>query len=342
MNPQWQQFLAAVGEQIGGTRVSDFGTAQGALRAALAGSIVAALPNLAIVEVSGDDAAAFLGGQLTSDLNAIPNEQSSLGAWCSPQGRVLALLRIWRSGGSWFLMMPEDLRETTIKRLQMYVLRARVQILDRSGDLMVLGVAGEQAVWVLRGLGAMPGAFNAIQHHGATSFIRLPDQRLRHLIVGTSAAAMGLWNDLTAVCEAVGVQAWELLDIEAGLPQITMATRDRFLPQMLNLDVLGGVSFSKGCYPGQEIVARLKYRGQLKQRLFIGHCHTTDVPLAGTRLASHGGDASAGEVLQACPHPDGGIALTAVVQIDLATSGNVHLINAAGPPVRVSPPPYLD
>lgn len=340
MNSRWQQVLSAAGARIDGGPVRHFGDPRAELDAALRADVMADLSQLAVIEVSGDDAAAFLSGQLSSDIKSLSPDRSSLSAWCSAQGRVLALFRVFRARGAWFLLLPAELLEQTLKRLRKYVLRAKVAINDLSNDLVRIGLSGPGVTQVISPSILAPAQPETVAHDERASIIRLPDARPRFIIIGDPDFLVTFWETAAAVCRPVGWQAWELLDIDAGVPQVLEATREKFLPQMLNLEPLGGVVFDKGCYPGQEVITRLKFRGQLKQRLYCGRVESNEVPLPGTRLAVNGSDMSAGEVLQACPHPDGGVALTAVAQIELAENDLVHLTDANGPVIRFSSPPY--
>jgi folate-binding protein YgfZ len=340
MHPDWRSVLLRGGARIADGVVFDFGDERSELFAATAHNAMADLSQLAIIEVTGEDATTFLGGQLSSDINSLPLDRSSLSAWCSPQGRVLALFRVHRTAGSFFLLLPRELLETTIKRLRMYVLRSRATLIDRSEELVRMGLCGDNAMKKLGDLAATPAQVDGVASSERGVVVRLPGPRPRCLIVCQPDVAATLWDAMGTACRPVGQRAWDLLDIDAGLPQVFNATREKFLPQMLNLDALGGVSFEKGCYPGQEIIARLKYRGQLKQRLYVGQSDMTELPDPGTRLAIESSDVNAGEVLQAGPRPEGGVALTAVVQIELVGKERIHLRDKHGPVVRFSSPPY--
>ncbi|MGQ0659023.1 MAG: CAF17-like 4Fe-4S cluster assembly/insertion protein YgfZ [Chromatiales bacterium] len=340
MGSLWQHILHECGARLEEGLVTDFGDPGGEASAAQHGGVIAHLSELAVIQVAGEDAESFLSGQLTSDVQALAPGRSQLGAWCSPQGRVIALFRIVRLANAFWLLLPRDLIDATLKRLRMYVLRARVSLAEGGKELLSIGVSGPAALATSSSLVAVPQTADEVTLAQGVTAIRLPDRRPRLLLLGEPELLASFWQDAIARLRPVGALTWRLLDIEAGLPQVYAVTRDRFLPQMLNLDVLGGLSFSKGCYPGQEIIARLKYRGQLKQRLYLGHADTNDVPVAGVRLAVADQEAAAGEVVMAAPHPDGGCALTAVMQMELVGTGRIHLYDVNGPAVRFSPPPY--
>jgi len=340
MNADWRRVLEGFGARIVNDHVLAYGDPKGELAAALNGDVIVDLSPLALIEVAGEDAQGFLAAQLTSDVRALTADRSELSAWCSPQGRVLALLRIYRTADAFFLLLPSDLAESTLKRLRMYTLRSRVTISDRSDELLRVGVSGEAARTTVADTTDLPDRPDQVTHGDGLTVIRLPDRRPRVLLVGRLDLLATFWTHSAASLRPASSTAWDLLNIEAAQPQVFTETRDKFLPQMLNLDLLGGLSFSKGCYPGQEVIARLKYRAQLKQRLYIGRADTGEVPAPGTRLAVQGSDMSAGEIVMAAPHPEGGVMCTAVVQIELATTNRVHVGSHSGPLIRFSPPPY--
>lgn len=338
----WREMLTQAGACLESGRVVHFGNATaGSSRAALEGNILVDLSHLALIEISGEDAENFLGSQLSSDVLALTAHQSQLSSWCSAQGRVLALLRLYRTPAAYCFLMPAELLEVTLKRLRMFVLRLRVKIEDISAQYVRLGLSGPRVAERLGAVvGQAPAESNAVSTTTRGALLRLPGTPPRFIYVGEAKEAIMIWDKLAADARPAGAGAWTLLDIEAGLPQVYAATRDEFVPQTLNLDALGAVSFSKGCYPGQEIVARLKYRGHVKQRLYPGRAQTDQLPERGEKIMVTGQEAHAGRVVDAAPHPDGGVALLAVLNIELAQSTELHLGTSSGPPCRFTMPPY--
>lgn len=301
--------------------------------------VIAPLADMAVIRVADVDAEAFLAAQLTSDVGALGTQRTRFGAWCSAQGRVLALFRVIRLPDEFLLLLPAEIAETIVTRLRRYILRARVTI-DISG-LLAAGISGAAAIADLFSVIACPADSEQVVSAAGLTALRFPDGRQRALVLGAAEPVASLWQRVQKHAQRVGYRAWRLLDIEAALPQVYAATQNRFLPQMLNLDLLGGLSFEKGCYPGQEVVARLKYRGQLKQRLLMARADTSDMAAIGSRLVTAGDGAAAGEVLMTARHPDGSCSMSVVAPMELLDSGRVHLYDPAGPAVRLSPPPYL-
>lgn len=221
------------------------------------GVIAAALDSHALIEVTGDDARDFLQGQFSNDLSEVgdasdPARRCQLNAYCNPKGRVLAVIRLVRCDGGWWMIVPAGLAEPLISRLKMFVLRARVEIAPKPQT-------------------ALLGLINDAQCAGGRGLERVPVRGVvpRHIMIG-EPPAVDAFMRANALEGASGDDRWRLADILSGIPQVYAQTAEQFIPQMINLDRVGGLSFTKGCYPGQEIVARLRYRGRVKQRMLAG------------------------------------------------------------------------
>jgi len=339
MNPSWSGYLATRGASFDHGGVVSFGAPHSELVAARDAAIVCDLSALSVVRIAGPDAAAFLQGQFTDDVAALRSGEAEYGAWCSPKGRMLANFLIRRSGESIFeLLLPQSLSEAIAKRLRMFVLRSRVTIDDVSGESIRLGVGGPDAGEAIGiALGAPP-AIGAVAALGEALVVTLPGPRYVVTVAADDAARC--WDRLVPSCRPAGFAAWQWLTIRAGVPVITPATSDQFVPQAANWDALGGVSFQKGCYAGQEIVARTQYLGRLKERLALAHLDGAP-PAPGERLYSSAfGEQACGTIVNAAAAPDGGSDLLAVLQLAAAESGDVHLGAPDGPPLRLSPLPY--
>ena len=311
--------------------------AQGELETAARDAVIADLSHCGLIAATGPEAQGFLHSQLTSDVLAVDATHSQLAAYLTPKGRALALFRIWRSADEFRLMLPRDLIEPTLRRLRMYVLRTKVELRDASDERVLLGWA--PAANALGAPLALPQAADEARGDADVTVVNLPGPRARYLFDATPAAAVGLWEALRA--RPVGTPAWEWLEIEAGQPQVYSPTVESFIPQMLNLDRLNGVSFKKGCYPGQEIVARLRYLGQLKRRMTALHCTSEILPPPGTPLyASAEAQQASGEVVRAARAPRGGVDMLAVVELSIRALPQLALGTPAGPACEFRPLPY--
>ena len=296
----------------------------------------APLTGFGALAVRGPDARAFLHAQLTNDVEHLPADRARRAGWCSAKGRLLASFVVIPGADGYLLHLARDLAPAVAKRLAMFVLRSKVAVADVSGEVRQLGVwgAGMQERLAACGL-AVPAGDLALVHAGEVAAVRMGDERF--LVLGPTAQTTELQRrlDLPAGEES----SWTLAEIRAGRPLIVQATQDLFVPQMVNLEAIDGIDFKKGCYPGQEIVARTQYRGQLKRRMVRARAP------AGVKLSpaqdlysdEFPGQAS-GTVVSAAP-ADGGSELLAVVPI---ASAEVRRLRATpdGPPLEVLDLPY--
>ncbi|AOJ31769.1 YgfZ/GcvT domain-containing protein [Burkholderia metallica] len=302
------------------------------------------LPQFGVIDVAGDDAATFLHSQLTNDIEHLDAASARLSGYCSPKGRLLGSFLTWRAGHGVRLLVSKDVQPAVQKRLSMFVLRAKAKLTDASDTLAVVGFAGDVRDALSGIFDALPDGVHVKVDGPAGTLIRVPDAagRKRYLCIGpraeVDARVAALGNTLPIVSPAV----WDWLDIRAGEPRITQPAVEQFVPQMINFDVIGAVNFRKGCYPGQEVVARSQYRGTIKRRTALAHvAGDTDTVHAGVELF-HSDDPGqpCGMVVNAAAAPAGGV--DALVEIKLAAldSGTVHLGSADGPALAFDTLPY--
>jgi tRNA-modifying protein YgfZ len=290
------------------------------------------LAHWGVIRAQGADAAAFLHGQLTSDFAQLDTTQARLAGYCSAKGRLLASFIGWkRSEEEVLLACSADLLPATLKRLSMFVLRAKCKLNDASADWPLWGVAGPSATAWLGN--ALPGHPWGRGTREGAEVIRLPDAD------GAARALVALPSTDAPSLPALELAAWQWAETASGVARIEAATVDRFVPQMLNYELLGGVDFKKGCYPGQEIVARSQYRGTIKRRSFL---FTSEAPMHAGQEIFHSADPAqpAGLVANAATAPQGGS--LALVELKLAAldEGSLHLGAADGPALTRGDLPY--
>ncbi|MBB5442502.1 MULTISPECIES: folate-binding protein YgfZ [unclassified Paraburkholderia] len=302
------------------------------------------LSQFGVIDTTGDDAASFLHAQLTNDVQHLDAANARLAGYCSAKGRLLASFLSWRSGDTIRLLVSKDVQAAVQKRLSMFVLRAKARLADASGELAVAGLAGDVR-------GALSGVFDAlpdgvhVQVDGtAGTLIRVPDAlaRLRYLWIGPKAQIEALLPSLDGRLKRVSPAVWDWLDIRAGEPRITQPVVEQFVPQMVNFDVLGAVNFRKGCYPGQEVVARSQYRGTIKRRTSLANvAGELDTVRPGTELF-HSDDPGqpCGMIVNAASAQGGGVDLLVETKLTALDSGSVHLGAADGPALRFLALPY--
>jgi folate-binding protein YgfZ len=305
-----------MGEMIDWNHVAGLDAATGAhfghprqeLDAVRSGAALMPVARFELLRFHGRDAQAFLQGQLTCDLDQVTPGQARLGGYCTPKGRLLANFLLMSDPQGYLMYLPADVAPAVAERLRKFVMRSSVKI-ERELTLRALGLAGPAAPALLRqslGASALPDRL-AVARHARASIVCLSGDTF--LIMAPVAAMGELWADLSRQAIPAGAQSWDWALICSGLPWISAATQDQFLPQMIGLDAIGGISFSKGCYTGQEIVARTHYRGEVKRKLYFGRTRAACQP--GDALLAAG--AACGTVLNAAPDADGGWILLAVV-----------------------------
>ncbi|MGD2073859.1 MAG: folate-binding protein YgfZ [Gammaproteobacteria bacterium] len=343
MIPEWKAFLENAGAEFSDGGVQHYGNLRRELSVAITGNVFADLSHYGLISVHGDDAQAFLQGQLTNDVTGVDEAHSQLSGYCNAKGRLLATFRLFRRGDSHYLCLPTEMVEGLIGQLRMFVLRSQVTLEDADDTFVHLGVSGSASEEELRSFaGEIPERLHEVRQDERQTIIRVPGIHPSFEIFTDPDRAMELWTRLNVRSAAIGSEAWRLLDIEAGIPMMYPETREAFVPQMVNLQLVDGVSFKKGCYPGQEIVARMQYLGKLKRRMYRVRIDTESTPPPGEDIYSADDDnQSIGTLVSAAPHPDGGHAALAVLQIAVAERGsNLHLGGTGGPLITLESLPY--
>jgi folate-binding protein YgfZ len=291
------------------------------------------LTHLGVIRVTGDDAVTFLQGQLTQDVALMGAHEARLAAFCNAKGRMQASFVVFKRSEDVLLVCSSDILPATLKRLSMFVLRAKAKLSDASAEFALYGLAGTaiesiagtpRPVWAKADIDAATVVF---LHPGAGQPLAL------WCAPATTPAPEGPHIDLAL---------WQWLGVQSGIAMITQPIFEAFVPQMLNYESVGGVNFKKGCYPGQEIVARSQFRGTLKRRAYIAH--TAGTPVVGQEVF-HASDAGqpCGLVAAAAPNPAGGFDVIVSMQTSAAADakgGRLILGSATGEALALLPLPY--
>lgn len=293
---------------------------------------VTPLPHLGVIRAQGPDAASFLHGQLTQDFALLGPSEARLAAFCTAKGRIQAsFIGFKRSPEEIVLVCSRDLLAPVLKRLSMFVLRAKARLSDASDDFQLLGIAG--------------GALDALAPASTTPWSRheLGDASLVQLYPA-DGQARALWVAPTGTEPPAGpplsLASWMLGEVRAGVATVGAAVVEAFVPQMLNYESVGGVNFKKGCYPGQEVVARSQFRGVLKRRAMLAHC-SAEMRAGQDIFTPDDAEQPCATVVQAAPCPDGG--WDAIVSGQVAAmqqAATLHLGSAQGPALQVRAMPY--
>ncbi len=345
MNPIWLNFLVDRHAILEGERVMHFGNADAEVNALATETVLCDLSHLGIILAAGEDARAFLHGQLTNDVATIEEHGAQWSGYCSPKGRLLATFLLWGAKQGFMIQLPLPLVAPVQKRLAMFVLRSKVTLEDVSHQWVRIGLAGPEAATRLRRVvNVLPASPLTTAHQPGLRIICLENDRFE--LVGAPEVIMPLWEELSADCIPAGANAWDWYGIQAGIPEVVEATREEFVPQMVNFDLMHGVSFRKGCYPGQEIVARTQYRGILKRRmmkavLMIEADAPDSPPKPGDSVFSPAfGDQAAGTIVSSARRPGGGFHVLLMAQTESLRQQVLHWKSPDGPALVLEPLPY--
>lgn len=345
MRAEWKAFLENAGIVVESDVVTHFAntTIQSESETASSSDVIADLSHTGLISVQGEDAQTFLQGQLTNDVREVREQHSQLSGYCSPKGRLLAVMRLFFSNDRYYLQLPVEILPAILKRLAMFVLMSKVKLEDASDTLVHIGLSGPNSERLLKNIVAVvPQDDNQVIEVDKVTVIRVAGIHPRFELYGTLTDIQRVWLSLSTEAVPVGSVAWKRLDLLAGLPVIYTNTMDNFVPQMVNLEELGGISFKKGCYTGQEVVARLHYRGNLKRRMYLAHVDSPGAPQAGDVLISPevSETEGVGTIVDAQPGPNGGYDVLAVIRIPYAESSKVRLAGTQGSILQFTELPY--
>lgn len=298
------------------------------------------LSEFGLIRASGDDSELFLQGQLTNDITEVTPEHSHLSGYCTPKGRLLATMRVISHGGDFLLLMPRERLAAVLQRLGMFVLMSKVTLSDASDELQTIGLYGDCAT-------SLPAAEtpaevdSSVTAEDGVTIVRIAANAPRFLLIGSAGAIAQRRQHLTENTTPANDQLWRLLDIRAGLPTVFDATVEAFVPQMLNMHLVNGVSFSKGCYTGQEIVARMHYLGKLKRRMYhvavVGDCPASGIDLYSPQSQSGQGS---GKIVMSAETAEGVCEALAVIEVANAEAGEVRLNDENGAKLDILELPY--
>ncbi len=343
MREDWKAFLTDAGANIEGDTTLNFGNSDREQRVAIHGGVICDLSHYGLIAAYGPDAKQFLQNQLTNDINLVSESQSQLNGYCNPKGRLFTLFHVFMRGETYYLQLPRELVEALLKRLRMFVLNAKITLEDASDSLVRIAYASTKTETEFKlAFDNYPEKDYESQNNEGITLIKLLSPTMdRYEIIGEPDTIKKVWGQLDVNAAPVGAPAWQLLEIISGLPSITSKTSEVFVPQMLNLDTLNGISFKKGCYPGQEIVARVRYLGKIKRRMFLALVNSDSPPETGATLyRDNNGEANAtGTVVSAAPSPDSGFYMLCTLETAHYNTP-VYLDQSLNFPIKLMDLPY--
>jgi len=300
------------------------------------------LPHLALIGVTGSDSVSFLQGQLTNDVAQLSPTKGQSAGFCTPKGRLLALFQLLQRDDAILLSLPRVIAEPTIKRLSMYLLRADVTISDTQPTLLTFGISGAgSADRLATAVGhKLPESPDETLQHDDLTIVRMAGSTERFLIVAPQARAERLSQELGLKWTEAGESHWRLLNIQAGLPTVLVETQEQFVPQMLNMDLLDNINFKKGCYTGQEIIARTHYRGRVKRRMFRAAVTPAMAVEPATPIYTAEAEQPVGQVVDAVASIAGQTEMLLVLQLEQSKNRKLHLASSTGAEINLLPLPY--
>lgn len=338
---QWHQFLqntqsnnkavkhnAAI---IEGGKVISFGDPIAERLALINGTVIYDLSHLGLLELKGADAFTFIQGQVTNDIKLLDGNHAHYTGYCSPKGRLLALFLAFSHYDHIHLQMPKELIESIAKRLKMYVMRSKVEITDVSASIIKFGISGANAVELLKPIfKELPQVNYDLVSLDNGALIKLPcnnpsntlEKTSRYEIFTDALNAPIIWQALAENAKPVGADCWEWLEIQAGIPEVTLKTQEEFVPQMLNLDALNAINYKKGCYTGQEIVARTHYLGKVKRRTQLAHIASISMPEVGSDVVDSNQQAI-GKIVRSTPAIEAGFDVLVECRLENLTKDGI-------------------
>ena len=335
MNPHWKSFLAKLNVRLQGQQSNKELNSD-----PLDLKTICVVADLSVLSVRGKDAATFLQGQTTCNVLALDNNSATFGAICNPKGRALTTFLLVRIDDGYLILLPNELLAGIEKRLRMYILRSDVELRDASADCCLIGIANVSDSTVANEMFSLSNDKLGVSIHKSTTSIKMSENRW--LIMSNHENAIKLWDSLVQnqhFSETVPT-IWKLHEILDGIPWLNASTSELFVPQMLNLDVLGGISFDKGCYTGQEIIARTHYLGKQKRRMYLASIRNDKIPQPATPIYVFGNEQSIGQVVNAASTYTAATHMLLVLQMEHANAEKIVLADPTGIPVKILTLPY--
>ncbi len=344
MNTDWKEFLSGQGAKFNADRLSGFPNHENIGT----NELITDLSHLAQITITGNAAEAFLHGQFTINIKTLAEHHLQFSAWCNPKGQVKVTFLIYRDDDGFTILCPAELKDNFIKQLRMYIMRSNVTVTDHSDDLVRLGVQIHDTTTLKQFTGSLPAQENDVVINDGIHCLSVHNtdeykDTQRYILIATADQQISLWEALVQKLNPVASTVWEYLDIQSAYPWLTTATTEKFLPQMLNLDLIDGLNYQKGCYPGQEIIARLHFRGQVKRRLYLASCDAdviadTEIKSGVQLFTNDADDKSIGSVINAQASSDKYYFL-AVIDNEVIEQ-QIHIANTDGSVIHIEQLPY--
>lgn len=349
LDPTWLDFLVSQNVQFDESgKIVTFGQAELERFLIKNGPVLTSLTHQGLIKVTGSEAHAFLQGQLSSDITNVTDNTAQLSAYCDPQGQVLAIFLVFKYKGDFYLSFDGSLKDSVLKRLTMFVMRSDVQLSDVSNTLIHIGFAGEFGdLDIQRRLNTKvkevyESGLIDIEGMEEVCVVKVPGPYHKYELFGPADQVQQVWKSLRSNSDLTNSYDWNLLNIAAGVPEVTSATSAQFVAQFLNLDKLDAISFKKGCFPGQEIIARMHYRGKITKRMFrIRFEEALDLSIGDNLILKDAQEKSHKlTVINANPDIFNGTLCLAIGTLKSLEAVEGDLMTESGQPAVIEPLPY--
>ncbi len=344
MKDNWKEYLEHdAGAVFNEIAVEHFGNPERESRVSMAGNTIMDLSQFGLIAIHGEDALNFMQNLFCNDVRDVNTNKGQLSAICNAKGRILANFRIFMRGDSYYLQLPISQVEGILKKLQMYKLMSKVDIVDASNSFVRIGCCGPTIEQELAAISTtLPESVNDTIQQNKLTIIRISDALPRFELIGEFAEIKAAWQRLNVQAAPVGSYQWQLHDILNGIPNIEPAVSEAFVPQTANLDKIGALSFTKGCYPGQEVVARSQYLGKLKRQMYLAHIDSDTPARPGDEIFNVDSGEVSGKVVDCQHSADQGYELLAVLRIADTQTAALALNSTEGAKLEIGKLPYQE
>ena len=353
MNPDWQQFLQQNSATLKDGKVAYFAGQDHELSQYQADNLLCDLSHLDLLSITGVEAKQFLQGQLSCDLEQVDASQFQLGALCNPKGRIIASFRLFRIGDEYLLQTPAQMGAVIQQALNKYIIFSKAEIQLNTNQWVCFGVMGAQAQTLLesaipslsapttpKGIADTLSHANVNPEYQDVRIIRDFSHYPRYLIIAPVEKAVQLWQQLTPHCIPCGNELWALRDLLEGYAQITPMISEQWLPHNLNYQAIQAINFKKGCYTGQEVIARMEYRGKLKTQMFIAYANLSSPPKQGQTIINSETEKPQGEIINACRITPDRYALLVTLPKEAINSSTYKIDNNERTSIKLEATPY--
>lgn len=301
------------------------------------------LSQLSLLYVGGDDATDFLQNQLSNDIKQIDEHRAQLSSLSNAKGRMLSIFRVIRIEGGYLLLIPSSIIQQTSQHLQKYILRSQVVLSDISDQFSRFSLITKRQELLDQDI--FPAEPNQVYQSDSLIVVRLQsaEQEFRYLVLSNQVQeTIDLWNKLSAELAVNNFHSWRLQEIRSGVPTLYPQTLGAFVVQMANLQLIDGVNFKKGCYPGQEVVARMQYLGKLKRRMYLANFATRECPLPGDELCTENAEQAdgSGKIVDAVQISEGQCLALFIAQIEKTEQQQLKLCDQPDTRLELQALPY--